>query len=456
MTAKDMPTTGAKFGSYNLVEKIAEGSMGTVYKAQHGQTNQIVAIKVLAKEIARNAVVLKRFEQEFRVAGKVDHPHIVKVIEYCATGESPYIVMEYVEGESLGDRLERSGPLSEDVALYIILQAAHGLHRAHAQGLIHRDIKPDNILVNSANDAKIADLGLAKDLDGSADLTRTGRGLGTPSFMAPEQFRNAKNASVRCDVYSLGATLYQMVTGKLPFGVSDPVQAMMRKLRNDVPSPRSLVPELSERVDWAIRRAMSADPEQRPGSCREFVEDLTGQSTRMGEGDDENGVPAADPAQQWYLMYNDEEGMGRTATGSSDELRPALKAGAHGNLNAVRVSRSATGPFVPLSVFAEFRDLVVTPGLGPSLSEDSAANLSKLSPLAQGGHGGSSAPPGKAPPAAAPAEEPVQLRLAVRSAKPKPDLRSQEWLKVLLILIVGLTTMILAARYLLPLLPPLR
>lgn len=454
MTAKDMPTTGETIGSYNLLEKIAEGSMGTVYKAEHWQTKQIVAIKVLAKEIARNSVVLKRFEQEFRVAGKVDHPHIVKVIEYCGTGATPYIVMEYVAGESLGERLDRVGQMPEDVALYIILQVAHGLHRAHAQGLIHRDVKPDNILLTTDNQAKLADLGLAKDLDGSADLTRTGRGLGTPNFMAPEQFRNAKSASVRCDVYSLGATLYQMVTGQLPFGVSDPVQAMMRKLRNDLAPPRALVPALSERVDWAIRRSMSAEPTQRPESCREFVEDLTGQSTRMGEEGDEAAPTSSHP---WYVLYNDKDGIVRTTSGPSEELRPTLKAGAHGDLSAVRASRSPNGPFVPLSTFAEFRDLVVQPASGPALSETSAANLSKLGRLMQGAQGEHALQPRKEPPpVAAPAEQDVHLRLPVRAASPRSDLRSNEWLKVALILILGVATMILAAKYLVPLLPPLR
>jgi len=454
MTANELPTTGTRLGSYNLLEKIAEGSMGIVYKAQHFQTDQIVAIKVLAKEIARNGVVLKRFEQEFRVTSKIEHPHVVKAIDYCGTGESPYIVMEFIDGESLGDRLERVGRLTEDTALYIIIQAAHGLHRAHTQGLIHRDIKPDNILITNDNEAKLADLGLAKDLDDrSADLTRTGRGLGTPNFMAPEQFRNAKNASIRCDVYSLGATLYQMVTGQLPFGESDPVQVMMRKLHNDVPSPRSLVMELSERVDWAIRRAMSADPAQRPESCREFVEDLTGRSTRMGEekeGEAKDGEQNGAPTEHtWYVLYNDNAGNVQTATAGRDDLRPALKAGKHGALEAVRVSRSAAGPFVALSVFPEFRDLVVQPASGPALSPISVAKLAHKDTL----QAAAKAPPvdDVKPP---PAEEALHIRLPVSSAPPRS--RGPEWLKVALLFIVALATMALAAKYLIPLLPPLR
>jgi len=124
----------------------------------------------------------------------------------------------------------------------------------------------------------VADLGLVKETDTTAELTRPGSGLGTPSFMAPEQFRNAKNASIRCDIYSLGATLYQMVTGVMPFEGSDVVQTMMRKLKNDLTVPRRLVPTLSERTDAAIRRAMSADAEKRPATCLEFVADISAPS----------------------------------------------------------------------------------------------------------------------------------------------------------------------------------
>src|SRR5207244_3521310 len=128
--------------------------------------------------------------------------------------------------------------------------------------------------------AKLADLGLVKELETDLNLTRTGRGLGTPHFMAPEQFRNAKNADARCDIYSMGATLYMMVTGELPFKSCGPLEAWMKKINNEITPPRKLNPELSERIDWAIRRAMHASPEERPATCREFIEDLTGKSAR--------------------------------------------------------------------------------------------------------------------------------------------------------------------------------
>src|SRR5262249_35113157 len=146
------------------------------------------------------------------------------------------LVMEFVNGESLGDRVERAGPLPEAEGIKFITQVALGLQKAHAQGLIHRDVKPDNILIDQNGQAKLTDLGLVKGTEADLNLTRTGRGLGTPHFMAPEQFRNAKHADVRCDVYSLGATLYQLVTGTIPFDGCGPVDCWVKKLNNDLQS----------------------------------------------------------------------------------------------------------------------------------------------------------------------------------------------------------------------------
>src|SRR5205085_12473001 len=145
----------------------------------------------------------------------------------------------------------------------LIAQVAQGLHRAHKMNLVHRDIKPDNVMVTPEGTAKLADLGLVKELETDLNLTRTGRGLGTPHFMAPEQFRNAKNADARCDIYSMAATLYMMVTGELPFKSCGPLDAWMKKIQNEITPPRPINPALSERVDWAIRRGMSADPDKR-------------------------------------------------------------------------------------------------------------------------------------------------------------------------------------------------
>ncbi len=134
-------------GNYDLLEKIAEGGMGAIYKGRHRETGLVVAIKIMPAHMASNPILLKRFEQEFRAASRLDHPNIVRALDYSDTGTTPYLVMEFVDGESLGQRLERVGKIPATEAIRIIAQVAQGLHRAHKQGLIHRDVKPDNILL---------------------------------------------------------------------------------------------------------------------------------------------------------------------------------------------------------------------------------------------------------------------------------------------------------------------
>jgi serine/threonine protein kinase len=286
MALKDSAAPLGTLGNYDLVQKLGEGSMGTVYKACHWTTRQVVAIKVMPATVARKPMLLKRFEQEFRIASRVHHPNVVRVLEYSGRGTEPYLVMEFVDGVALGTRLEREGRLQEGEAVGLITQVAEGLHHAHQRGLLHRDVKPDNVLVTAEGVAKLTDLGLGKELDAAAELTRTGTGLGTPNFMAPEQFRDAKHADVHCDIYSLAATLYQMLTGELPFGSGDPVRILMRKMSNELTPMRKLVPNLSERVERAILRAMDPEPGRRHGSCLEFVDDLLGRLT---------GAPTAAP-----------------------------------------------------------------------------------------------------------------------------------------------------------------
>ncbi|WP_020470500.1 serine/threonine protein kinase [Zavarzinella formosa] len=351
-----------QFGAYDVLAKIAEGGMGAVYKGRHRLTGELVAIKVLPASTAKNPVLIKRFEQEFRAAAAINHPNVVRGIEYCGTGSNPFLVMEFVDGESLGSRIDRDGAMSEELAIRIIAQVCQGLHRAHKQKMIHRDVKPDNIMLTVDGVAKLTDLGLVKDEENEMNLTKTGRGLGTPNFMAPEQFRNAKNVDVRSDIYSLGATLYTMLTGEVPFGRVGPLDCWMRKVRNELTSPRELNPAISERVDWAIRRSMSGDPDKRPGTCKEFVEDLTGVSIRPSQANGE-----AQPATElWYLVYLDDEGVKHTVKGSVDGIRRALKEGLLGDTSNIRAARSKTSPFVGLHHYPEFRDLIIEPAPLPS------------------------------------------------------------------------------------------
>lgn len=340
---------------YDLIEKIAEGGMGAVYRGRDRNSGDIVAVKIVPKHLVSNAVFLKRFEQEYHAAKALEHPNIVKALDFGRDGDIPYLVMEFVDGESLGARIEREGSLPESESIRIISAVAQGLHKAHKLGLIHRDVKPDNVLLTPDGQVKLTDMGLVKELDADTNLTRTGRGLGTPHFMAPEQFRNAKKADVRCDIYSLAATLYMMATGDLPFKSMNPLDAWMKKINNDLPAPRKVKPDVSERIDWAIRRSMSADPALRAATCREFVEDLTGASTRKITSPD-----AVDPATDWwYMVYLDEDGKSHTVKGTKKGIRRSLKENLLGDAENIRVARTKQGPFEALREHPEFRDLVV-------------------------------------------------------------------------------------------------
>jgi serine/threonine protein kinase len=363
-------STLARVGSYDLIDPIAEGGMGTVYKGRNRDTGEIVAIKIVPEGMADNQTLQGRFQKEFKAASNLDHPNVVKALEYGVLGGRPYLVMEFVDGESLGQRIERDGRIPEAEAIRIIALAAQGLHHAHKSGMVHRDVKPDNIIVTKDGQVKLLDLGLVKEADNDINLTRTGRGLGTPHFMAPEQFRNAKNADVRCDIYSLGATLYQMVTGELPFKSMGPLDAWMKKINNELMPPMQVVPELSERINWAILRAMSADSEKRPDSCREFIEDLTGHSTRKVQVPQTDGVPQ----DLWFLQYKDEAGETQLVKGNVGGIRRSLKEGLLGDASNVLASRSKSGEFLPLKSHPEFRDLVVS--AAPLSSKSNSAVIS--------------------------------------------------------------------------------
>jgi serine/threonine protein kinase len=422
-------------GNYDLIEKVAEGGMGAVYRARRRDDGEMVAIKIMPTHMAGNSVLVKRFEQEFNAASRLDHPNIVRALDFGEHGGVPYLVMEFVEGESLGQKIQRDGRLSEADAVRIIAQVAQGLHRAHKQGLVHRDIKPDNVMVMPDGTAKLCDLGLVKELETDLNLTRTGRGLGTPHFMAPEQFRNAKNADLRCDIYALGATLFMMVTGELPFKSSGPLDAWMKKMHNDLTPPRKVVPGLSERIDWAIRRAMSADPEQRPTSCREFVEDLTGKSTRRLPAGGESAPANADT---WYLVYRDEEGTSHTVKGSVAAIRRSLKDGLLGDASNVKASRTKTGQFESLRSYPEFRDLVIVPA--PLAVPRGGSTPPTPRPEATA----PTLPPRSAPTTPQPGPASGAMPHIELDPRPPEGAQGAEWLKWLLLLVIALVTAVIA------------
>jgi serine/threonine protein kinase len=348
--SKTKPQT---LGDYDLLERVGAGAVGTVFKARHRTTGQVVAIKAILAPAVGSSPQLKRFEQEFRAAKPLKHPNMVHTLDFIRVADTACLVMEFIDGETLGERLDRTGRFPESEALDLIRQVGEVLDWLHGQGVIHRDVKPDNIMVTRAGVAKLTDMGLAKEKFTDLSLTRTGSGLGTPHFMAPEQFRDAKHVDHRSDIYSLAATFYQLLTGELPFPISSPLEAWMKKKDNQFVPPRRIDRTIPDHIDRAVCRALNADPLLRPNSCREFLAELAGPPAAP--------VPLPDvpepPADEWELVFESEGGEVYPLRGKTIGIRELLKGGLLHNARGLRVRRATGGPFQPLADWPEFRDL---------------------------------------------------------------------------------------------------
>jgi len=280
---------------YEFERPIGSGGMGTVYRALDRRTGQIVAIKVLRYRESENPILHQRIMREFRAATELEHPNIVRALAFETIDNINFLVYEFVEGGTLHDRLEQLRRFPETEAVRIVTQIAQALEYAHTRGVVHRDVKPDNILILKDGRAKLTDFGLAKTIDSHEDnLTRPASGLGTPQFMAPEQFLDAKTVGPRSDIYSLGATLYTLVTGQLPFNGKTALAIMTQKEFEKYPAARSVVPGLSERVDAAIAASMRPDPKERPASCMAFFKALIGKRRKAKESQKGNSGNGAD------------------------------------------------------------------------------------------------------------------------------------------------------------------
>ena len=262
------PQLGDAVGRWRLEDLLGEGGMGRVYRAVDAGGGE-AAVKIVKAELARDDIFRRRFDREAKVAQRVDHPHVVPVIE---TGEQegiPYLVQVFISGGSLEDRIKREGtlPLSETVR--ICTAVASGLDALHTEGLIHRDVKPANILLDEEGVPYIADFGLAKDRDASI-LTKAGQALGSMDYMAPEQIRG-EEVSAQSDVYALGCVMYECLAGKPPFADRQGMRILWAHLQEEPPDPLAGRDDVPADVGWALKQALEKEPEGRPPTATAYA-----------------------------------------------------------------------------------------------------------------------------------------------------------------------------------------
>ncbi len=258
---------------YELEELIGTGGMSSVYRAHDQLLDRKVALKVLHQHFTADAEYVERFRREARAVATLSHPNIVTVIDRGEHEGRQFIVFEYVEGENLKRLIERRGPAPVTTALELAMQIARGLSFAHGQGLVHRDVKPQNVLMNGDGQAKVTDFGIARSLDVQHGMTQTGTVLGTADYIAPEQAQGQR-VDEHTDVYSLGVVLYEMLLNEVPFPGENFVAVAMRHINEEPPSIRARRPDVPRRVEAAVHRAMAKDPHARFQTMAEFCHEL--------------------------------------------------------------------------------------------------------------------------------------------------------------------------------------
>ncbi|MDW8300403.1 MAG: protein kinase, partial [Anaerolineae bacterium] len=265
--------TGRRLGKFEILSPLGKGGMATVYRARQIDLEREVAVKVMKASLADSEDFLARFRREANLIALLDHPHIVTIYEYGQEGDIVYIAMRLLPGGSLAERLRQHGALSTSETRRIVNQIASALTLAHSRGVIHRDLKPQNVLFDSSGNAVLTDFGIAKVDNSSTLVTGTGIAMGTPSYMAPEQWRG-EPVDLRVDIYALGLMIFEMLSGRLPFIGDTPASLMFKHLTEPPPRITQLRHDIPPQVEAVIFRALAKNRDDRYGSAQELAEDL--------------------------------------------------------------------------------------------------------------------------------------------------------------------------------------
>jgi eukaryotic-like serine/threonine-protein kinase len=408
-----------RLGNFKILKKLGQGGMGAVYLAHQENLDRKVALKVMAPQVASRPGFVERFYREARAMAKLDHPNVVRGFDVGEDNGQHYVAMELIDGKSMQDWLNEFKVLTVGDALHVAIKAADALQHAHDLGMIHRDIKPDNMLVTSKGVLKVSDLGLAKQVDEDNSMTQSGTGLGTPYYMPPEQARNAKHVDHRSDIYALGSTLYHFLTGQYPFTGESTLELILSKEKGKFKPACQINKSVPERLSMIIDRSLTKEPKSRQQSMTELIRDLesvglasrtlsfipaaeqnpaaqltsggrggaatsaasaparapasgvrpaagapqaggvasgTGSSARTGAATAAISSAGATGEPVWYVRYPDETGKLKEAKLSTPQVLQIVKSGQL-DLRA-KASKVRGGDYLPLAQYTEFEAVV--------------------------------------------------------------------------------------------------